>query len=63
MEGKVTMTDGRGGIILQANIWTLLLMNILSGGWSLKPAVVRIFIDGDEVPKPAVLEEDTQGRG
>lgn len=53
------MTDGRGGIILQANIWTLLLMNVVSRGWSLRTKLARIFIDGDEIPKREVFEDDT----
>jgi len=52
MEGVITITDKRGGIILNANIWTVVLMQALSSKWGIMPGEVRLFIDGTEIDKP-----------
>lgn len=59
MEGKITFTDEGGGIIFSGNIWIMLLICIFSNNWGLEPRKTRIFIDGDEVSKPAVFDDDT----
>ena len=57
--GGITVTDGKGTIILKGNIWTLLLLGVFTKSLVLDPEKMRVFIDGKEVVKPEVMEDDT----
>jgi len=57
--GGITVTDGKGNIILSGNIWVLLRLGVFS---CRNPTVLkgtRVFIDGKEVVKPESMETDT----
>ena len=57
--GGITVTDGKGNIILSGNIWTLLLLRVLSKNLQLDPEKMRVFLDGKEVVKPESMEDPT----
>lgn len=57
-EGKVTVTNGKGSIILSSNIWELLRPPMLAVDHALYPTRMRVFLDGKEVVKPEPTKED-----
>ena len=57
--GVITVTDGKGTIILSGNIWTLLLLGVFTKSLVLDPNKMRVFLDGKEVVKPESMEDDT----
>ena len=59
--GAITVTDGKGNIILAGNIWVLLLSRVVGGKWGLDPEKIRVFLDGKEVVKPESMGNGTQG--
>ena len=60
--GGVTVTDGKGHIIISGNIWALLLFGVFTKSLHLDPDQMRVFIDGKEVVKPEAFEND-KGNG
>ena len=58
-EGMITVTDGKGTIILKGNIWSLLLLGVFTKSLVLDPEKMRVFLDGKEVVKPESMEDDT----
>lgn len=61
-QGQITVTDGKGGILVSGNIWVLLILGMLHRGYGLDVDQVRVFLDGKEVVKPASLESN-KGNG
>lgn len=59
MEGVITVTDKRGGIILVANIWTCLLVRSLVSKFGIGPENIRVYIDGEEIEQPEAFKDDT----
>lgn len=59
MKGLITVTDEKGGTILSADIWYVLLTGMYCGRLILDPTKVRIFIDGIEIVKPSAFEDGT----
>ena len=58
-QGQVTVTDGKGTIILKANLWDLLRLPMLAVGHALYPEKMRVFLDGKEVVKPDPTKNGT----
>lgn len=56
---NVIVTNGKGTIILQANLWDLLRLPMQAVGHALYPEKMRVFFDGKEVVKPEPTEDDT----
>jgi len=61
--GGITVTDGKGTVIISGNIWTLLVSRIVGGKWGLDPNKIRVFFDGKEVVKPDFLNDETSKGG
>ena len=61
MDGKITVTDKRGGIILVANIWMMVFMCAFSGRFSIPLKDIRVFIDANEILKPEWFEDREEG--
>ena len=62
-EGGITVTDGKGHVILAGNIWALLLVGVFTKSLHLDPEKMRVFIDGKEVEKPEAFENDNRSGG
>ena len=58
-KGIITVTDGKGSMILSSDIWSLLRLPMLAVGFALYPEKMRVFLDGKEVVKPESMEDDT----
>lgn len=54
----ITVTDGKGNIILKGDIWTLLLLGVFTKSLQLDPEKMRVFLDGKEVVKPEAMDEE-----
>ena len=61
MEGIVTVTDKRGGILYSGSIWVVLLMGTFSGRWGVDPNKIRVYIDGNEIDEPEAFKETDKG--
>ena len=57
IEGQITITDEKGGTILSANIWAIILTNICYGRMTVNLKKVRVYIDGDEIPIPETFKD------
>jgi hypothetical protein len=58
VEGRVRI-EHHGETLLDNNIWVLYYMGIVAGGFSPFVTGIKIFIDGQEVPKPPGMEDES----
>lgn len=58
MSGEITIVDKDGGIVMCCNVWTLLLVSVFTGKFSIDPERVRVFVDGKEIEEPEIFQDD-----
>ncbi len=58
-KGIITVTDGKGSMVLSSNVWDLLRLPMFAVGYALYPEKMRVFLDGKEVVKPESMGDGT----
>lgn len=59
IKGLVTITSEKGEVVLETNIWFMVMTNIGFGKLPINPKGLCVYIDGNKVSQPESMKDDT----
>lgn len=59
--GRIQLIADDGCVLLDIDLWSLVLKFMIEGGLRYLKDIktVRVFLDGEEVPRPPEMDDDT----